>query len=307
MQFRKALLGSLGRMICGEAPYNDIFPYRSSSYLSRFFHNVDLDFTHDGTSRYPWVLSVLDKINVESPNPDLPSENMVKVIESLVHPDYYLEGVGSHDRKRAIQKLNEALKPYELFVEIDKSTEIPYLSSLSGSFISTAVNRKDIKKSIHFSPSVFQLPQIDQNPSLVAVMMPFSAEFDNVYSSIRQACKDSQLSCLRADNLWANSTIIQDIFDLIYSARIIIVDFSGRNPNVMYETGIAHTLGKVVIPITQSLDDIPFDLKPHRALRYLSNREGLEDLNKGLKNRLKTVINGNIWSELSNPSTVSNF
>ncbi|MCT7486360.1 hypothetical protein N5T98_04880 [Aliarcobacter cryaerophilus] len=59
--------------------------------------------------------------------------------------------------------------------------------------------------------------------------------------------------CKRADDIWEDHTFIQDIFSLIYKSKIVIVDFTGKNPNVMYETGIAHTLGKIVI---QNLADI---------------------------------------------------
>ncbi len=97
------------------------------------------------------------------------------------------------------------------------------------------------------------------------------------------------MSCYRADDLWNNSTIIQDVFELIYCSSVVIVDFSGKNPNVFYEVGIAHTLGKNVIPITQSIDDIPFDLRHHRTLKYLNNSEGLEELRKGLEKRLEVL------------------
>lgn len=50
----------------------------------------------------------------------------------------------------------------------------------------------------------------------------------------------------------------------------------------MYETGIAHTLGKIVIPITQSFNDIPSDLGHHRALKYLANDEGYRNLSNEL-------------------------
>jgi hypothetical protein len=38
-----------------------------------------------------------------------------------------------------------------------------------------------------------------------------------------------------------------DVWNSIYSSSIIIADCTGRNPNVFYELGIAHTLGKPVI------------------------------------------------------------
>ena len=88
--------------------------------------------------------------------------------------------------------------------------------------------------------------------------------------------------------MWEDQTIIQDIFNLIYQADIVIVDFSGSNPNVMYETGIAHTLGKTVIPIAQNIKtDVPFDTSHHRTLEYLSNQEGLERLFAKLHEKLR--------------------
>lgn len=65
----------------------------------------------------------------------------------------------------------------------------------------------------------------------------------------------------------------------------MVCDFSGKNPNVFYEAGIAHTLGKHVVPITQSASDIPFDLQHHRYLKYLNNDEGRSNLVEGLTSR----------------------
>ncbi len=89
--------------------------------------------------------------------------------------------------------------------------------------------------------------------------------------------------------MWEDATIIQDVFALIYRARIVVVDFTGRNPNVFYETGIAHALGKPVVPITQSPDDVPFDVRHHRYLRYTLDAEGLQELTLKLTSRLRTL------------------
>jgi hypothetical protein len=124
----------------------------------------------------------------------------------------------------------------------------------------------------------------------VSVMMPFSPAYRGTYEAIKKVADYMGLECLRADDIWENSTFIQDIFDLIFCSRIVIVDFSERNPNVMYETGIAHTLGKVVIPITQSINDIPSDLGHHRALKYSPNDEGYRNLSNELYKKIKTIM-----------------
>jgi hypothetical protein len=152
----------------------------------------------------------------------------------------------------------------------------------------TYISSKLSEKKITFSPNVFTIPDVEMEDDLVAVMMPFSG-FDSVYEAIKNSCSRAGLRCLRADDIWDNSSIIQDIFSLIYRAKIVVVDFSGKNPNVMYETGIAHTLGKTVVPLAQIVQDIPSDMVHHRALIYLKNGEGLKKLEDDLLGKLKTI------------------
>ena len=121
-------------------------------------------------------------------------------------------------------------------------------------------------------------------------MMPFGAEFTPVYKALQKAAIGIGLKCQRADDIWINHHVIQDIVDLIAKAKVVICDCSGRNPNVFYEIGIAHSLGKDVILIARSDDDIPFDLRHLRFLTYLLNKEGLETLSDGVQGRLKTLI-----------------
>src|SRR4029078_12421748 len=77
---------------------------------------------------------------------------------------------------------------------------------------------------------------------------------------------------------------------LIDRSRIIVCDCSGGNPNEFYETGIAHTLGREVILITQSAHDIPFDLRHLRYIRYLNNAEGRAALSQALQARMQTLL-----------------
>ena len=139
------------------------------------------------------------------------------------------------------------------------------------------ISVKPSVRKITFSPHVFHVPESTEiEADLVAVMMPFHSGFASVHEGLRRACRDAGFRCLRVDDIWEESAVIQDIFNLIFRARTVIVDFTGKNPNVMYETGIAHTLGKLVIPISQSLDVVPFDMAHHRVLKYLPNAEGIE-------------------------------
>lgn len=143
---------------------------------------------------------------------------------------------------------------------------------------------------IRVSPKVFEVPKVPREDDLVSVMMPFDLSFNNVYKSITTAASNVRMRCARADDIWNHSVVIQDVFELIYRSRIVVVDFSNRNPNVMYETGIAHTLGRDVVPISQSLEHVPFDLRHHRVLVYLANNEGLKTLEARLEERLGVIL-----------------
>ena len=104
-----------------------------------------------------------------------------------------------------------------------------------------------------------------QPKPFVFVLMPFSAEFDDLYFGIKQACENCGAYAERVDEQLFESSIMDRVYNQIAKADVIIADMTGRNPNVFYETGYAHALGKRVILLTQSLEDIPYDLTqyPH--------------------------------------------
>lgn len=288
-----SVVSQLALMVCGDGKYNEIFPYRSSSYLTEFFKGIDLDYTHDGSTRRWWVQNVLEEINKKDnkTNEQFPSPEIIKVVEQLLHPSMFITNNPHLNREKAVEMMNELLKSESLLVKIDTSTGIPRLTGKRGEFISTAINERKTERTIIFCPDVFKIPEETVDLNLVAIMMPFSRDFTEVYSTIKESCKNVGVRCQRVDDIWKNSTIIQDIFELIYISSIVIADLSGKNPNVFYEIGIAHTLGKTVIPIVQNFDDIPFDLQHHRALTYLNNSEGRSNLQKALEKRLISLIN----------------
>ena len=144
-------------------------------------------------------------------------------------------------------------------------------------------------RKIVFEPNIFEIPNKPVDSSLISVMMPFRPELSVVYETIKEAAGTAGFYCKRVDDIWDHSTVIQDVFALIFESYIVVCDFTGKNPNVFYEAGIAHTLGKHVVPITQSESDIPFDLQHHRYAKYLNNGEGLELLKKDLASRFKTL------------------
>ena len=100
----------------------------------------------------------------------------------------------------------------------------------------------------------------------VFVLMPFDVEFNDIYKfGIKGAAEDVGAYAERVDEQIFTEGILERIFNQISKADVIVADMTGRNPNVFYEVGYAHALGKIVLLLTQNADDIPFDLKhrPH--------------------------------------------
>lgn len=278
----------LAGMICGDEPFN-CFPYRSSSKLTRFFVGLDLNHVHDGSTRINWVNDALKEINQADEGTDImPSRGLTHVIESVVNPDNFLfdERV---NHEKAIQAMKDSLKSSGLTIAMG-SDRVPRLAPLQGQFVSTSHEEVQTERIITFKPSVFKVPKEPPSDRLISVMMPFNAAFKGTYVAVNRVADHMGLECLRADDIWEDSTFIQDIFSLIFRSHVVVVDFTGRNPNVMYETGIAHALGKTVVPITQSLEDVPSDLEHHRALKYLPNEEGYRDLSNSLWKRFKPLF-----------------
>lgn len=129
----------------------------------------------------------------------------------------------------------------------------------------------------------------DRDDNLVAVMMPFGLEYKDVYTAIKAAAKGAGLRCQRADDIWEEDVVIQDVVNLICKARIVVCDLTERNPNVFYEMGIAHSLGKDVVMLAQNKSDVPFDVQQRRYLKYLHNEQGLEKMVQGLQSRLENL------------------
>ena len=90
--------------------------------------------------------------------------------------------------------------------------------------------------------------------------MPFSAEFTDIYTGIEAAILQAGARCERVDKQKFDKNILQQIYDMISEADIIVADMTGKNPNVFYETGYAHALKKSVVLLVQDAADIPFDL-----------------------------------------------
>lgn len=109
------------------------------------------------------------------------------------------------------------------------------------------------------------------------VIMPFAAEFDDVYAVIRTAVEgivadDSHGRCFRLDDARPAGRITDRLLGELRSATICVADLTGTKPNVMWELGFAMALGKPTIIVSQSVQSLPFDIKDMQSIEYDRSR-----------------------------------
>jgi len=155
------------------------------------------------------------------------------------------------------------------------------IQSLFGFKVTELLESQLSAKTLKVSP-LFGTPT--KHVTDVFVIMPFSKVFKTIYvNHIQKVCASLSLNCMRADDIFSSKPVMNDIWSLIYNAKIIICDCTMRNPNVFYELGIAHTVGKEVILLTQNAKDIPFDVRHLRYIKYNYTLKGMLEFEGSLK------------------------
>lgn len=101
------------------------------------------------------------------------------------------------------------------------------------------------------------------------VMMPFGQWMDSYYREVYiPSIKEAGLEPIRADELFSTGSVIEQIWEQISRAKVLLADLTGKNANVFYELGLAHAAQKPVVFTTGNLEDVPFDLRHLRVAVY---------------------------------------
>lgn len=126
-------------------------------------------------------------------------------------------------------------------------------------------------------------------PNTCFVLMPFEERFRIVFDTISSALA-GLMTCGRADDLKIGRPIPERILSGIQSSELIIADLTGRNANVFYELGLAHTRTKNVLLLTQKIKDVPFDLQGLFCHSYSVNSDaGIKALKKVVRQAASEV------------------
>ncbi len=125
---------------------------------------------------------------------------------------------------------------------------------------------------------------MDESKKQAFILMPFQNPYNSYYPEIfKPALEAAGYIVTRADDLFTPRPIMLDIQQSILEAHLILCEMSEKNPNVFYELGLAHAVGRPVILVSDKKENIPFDLSHVRIILY-------EPASVGWKEKLRTAI-----------------
>ena len=126
------------------------------------------------------------------------------------------------------------------------------------------------------------------------VLMPFDGSYDDIYQfGIKYVLEKRGYHCIRIDEKSFHGQVIDEIQRSIVESDVIVAEMTDKNPNVYYEVGYAHGLGKHPILITKQANTLPFDLRGYKHIVYKGE---IKTLRSELKSYLK-------WLDQAPPTT----
>lgn len=135
------------------------------------------------------------------------------------------------------------------------------------------------------------LPEVKVKEKMVMCLMPFHKKFDKTKIAIAESCTKAGYRFRRSDDelLADNTDLRKNIVRMILEAQIIVAVLDGRNPNVFYEIGIAHSMGKLVLMVV----NLSREENKHQEVDLLSNRlityNNINELKAKLEKTLKAI------------------
>ena len=256
---------------------------RSGSEISEILKNAGYP-EHSIVIGTKWrFLYELFKNFNDQPNGQL---HIAKIIQIFCTPTKWIGR--EPDRVRSINEINEAL----LFVNLQVNVAGKVIITDEKRHFAEPQKPETVNSPQYISINpIFRTRNIEPELQLCFVLMPFRPSFERLYNEkIKPTVNHCGFKCVKANDLYSPTPIIEDIWIHIYKSQVIIADVTDRNPNVFYEIGIAHTIGKPVIIITQNKDDVPFDVSQYRYFQYTDDINGWNNLCDNLRAALIPFI-----------------
>lgn len=133
MKLHKRTIKQLANLVVGNLDVTkDLFPYRSSKYITEFFEEMDTDYEHDGSTRADWAEGVIAEILISERGdepagvPDAFARLINRLMDLTERQDADEEG-----RPKALALLNNCLARdgFEAFYGEDKHCHLRHIAT----------------------------------------------------------------------------------------------------------------------------------------------------------------------------------
>jgi O-acetyl-ADP-ribose deacetylase (regulator of RNase III) len=141
----------------------------------------------------------------------------------------------------------------------------------------------------------------DDEKKIAFVIMPYGKKkgtdggiinFDDIYRDvIEEPLKSLGFRPLLAKDIKQAGSIHLDMFRLITTAEVAVVDISELNPNVFYELGVRHAMRPcITILIKNRGTAVPFNINSERVIEYPDEDGGLERARADIKSFVESGL-----------------
>ena len=119
--------------------------------------------------------------------------------------------------------------------------------------------------------------------------MPFAEELKPRFEFIQECGRRANVDVQRVDTYAYSGNILAAISKAIVSSDIVIADLSRANANVVYEVGVAQSMGHRIVLVTDDHNTVPFDLRTYRTELVQDESSGTADaLSNAIRQALAT-------------------
>ena len=200
---------------------------------------------------------------------------------------YSLEKLIRYNKKR--QEIEQEISA--LTNELTQSDVSQYLdvNRLLFASQSETINTEAINYDNFLNQFGIRSEEINIKRNSAIFLTPFNSQGEEAFLLCRDVLGKLDVFLQKTDNPVHKDDIMMNIVTSIVRSELVIANIDGRNPNVYYELGIAHALGKPTILISRSNfseEEIGFDIRQKRIIIY-KNKDDLEKQLLYQINRLK--------------------
>lgn len=139
-------------------------------------------------------------------------------------------------------------------------------------------------------PVTFSNFQVATGQPRLFVAMEYREPFDTFYQKVIKPQAQSKFEVVRIDEKVGPGVIFQDMQREIAQADVIIAEITPANPNVFYELGYAHALGKPTILLARRGTSLPFDIRSFRVVFYDDTIGGKDQVEEDLTKHLDAIL-----------------